>query len=409
MHPIGKMENYELISNKLKKYNQEQILDYIDKLDDKQKAEIEEQILKLDFDLITKLYEGTKTKQEINQSEIEPINYINKAKLTDSEKEELEAIGADIIKNNQYAIVTMAGGQGTRLGFNGPKGTFKLDIGKKGKYIFEILADTIKKSKEQYGTLPYWYIMTSIQNNDQTIEFFKEHNYFDYPKEKIKFFIQGTLPMLTPEGKMVIEDNKIKTASDGNGGVYLSLKNEKMIEDMKSKNIKWVYICGVDNIMVKPIDGIFIGLTIKNNMQIASKSVAKAYPEEKVGVYCKRNGKPSIVEYIELSEQMRTLKNESGDLAYGEANIISHLLSVDAIEKISNETLKYHLAIKNNLYKFEAFIFDGFEFLNDMLVMRVKREEEFAPIKNKEGLDSPETAKEIYERNLVKNGRIWDK
>ena len=406
MHPIGKMENYELISNKLKKYNQEQILDYIDKLDDKQKAEIEEQILKLDFDLITKLYEGTKTKQEINQSEIEPINYINKAKLTDSEKEELEAIGADIIKNNQYAIVTMAGGQGTRLGFNGPKGTFKLDIGKKGKYIFEILADTIKKSKEQYGTLPYWYIMTSIQNNDQTIEFFKEHNYFDYPKEKIKFFIQGTLPMLTPEGKMVIEDNKIKTASDGNGGVYLSLKNEKMIEDMKSKNIKWVYICGVDNIMVKPIDGIFIGLTIKNNMQIASKSVAKAYPEEKVGVYCKRNGKPSIVEYIELSEQMRTLKNESGDLAYGEANIISHLLSVDAIEKISNETLKYHLAIKNNLYKFEAFIFDGFEFLNDMLVMRVKREEEFAPIKNKEGLDSPETAKEIYERNLVKNGRI---
>lgn len=157
--------------------------------------------------------------------------------------------------------------------------------------------------------------------------------------------------------------------------------------------------------MVKPIDGIFIGLTIKNNMQIASKSVAKAYPEEKVGVYCKRNGKPSIVEYIELSEKMRTLKNESGDLAYGEANIISHLLSVDAIEKISNETLKYHLAIKNNLYKFEAFIFDGFEFLDDMLVMRVKREEEFAPIKNKEGLDSPETAKEIYERNLAKNGR----
>ena len=405
MHSIGKMENYELISNKLKKYNQEHILDYIDKLDDKQKEEIEEQILKLDFDMITKLYEGTKTKQEINQSEIEPINYINKAKLTDSEKEELEAIGADIIKNNQYAIVTMAGGQGTRLGFNGPKGTFKLDIGKKGKYIFEILADTIKKSKEQYGTLPYWYIMTSIQNNDQTIEFFKEHNYFDYPKEKIKFFMQGTLPMLTPEGKMVIEDNKIKTASDGNGGVYLSLKNEKMIEDMKSKNIKWVYICGVDNIMVKPIDGIFIGLTIKNNMQIASKSVAKAYPEEKVGVYCKRNGKPSIVEYIELSEQMRTLKNESGDLAYGEANIISHLLSVDTIEKISNETLKYHLAIKNNLYKFEAFIFDGFEFLDDMLVMRVKREEEFAPIKNKEGLDSPETAKEIYERNLTKNGR----
>ena len=238
--------------------------------------------------------------------------------------------------------------------------------------------------------------MTSNQNNKQTIDFFKEHNYFGYEKQKIKFFIQGELPMLTEQGKMLIENGLIKVVADGNGGVYTALKKQKMIEDMKSKNIKWVYIYGVDNIMVKPIDPVFIGLTINQNMQIASKSVAKAYPEEKVGVYCKRDGKPSIVEYIELPEKMRIQCDKFGGLIYGDANIVSHLLSIDAVEKISNQNLKYHLAIKNNLYKFEAFIFDGFKFLNDMLVMRVKREEEFAPIKNKEGLDSPETAKKIY-------------
>ena len=246
--------------------------------------------------------------------------------------------------------------------------------------------------------LPYWYIMTSGENNNQTIEFFEEHNYFEYNREKVKFFKQANIPMLTKEGKLVLENNKIKTASDGNGGVFLALNKEKMIDDMKSNNIKLAYLCGVDNIMVNAIDPIFIGLTLKQNMQIASKSVHKAYPEEKVGVFCKRNGKPSIVEYIELSEKMRNERSKNGELVYGEANTLSHLLSVEAIEKVANQNLKYHLAIKNNLYKFEKFYFDAFPYLDDMLVMRVKREEEFAPIKNKEGVDSPKTAKEIYEK-----------
>ena len=393
------MEKYKLACEKLKKYNQEHILDYLEKLEKEQKEELIDQILDLDFELIAKLFENTKKSQEVQSGNIEPISYVDKEKLSDKEKVELEEIGSKIIKNDEYAFITMAGGQGTRLGFNGPKGTYKLDIGKTGKYIFEIIADTLKKSKEKYGKIPYWYIMTSEQNNTQTISFFEEHDFFGIDKTRVKFFKQGKLPQLTMEGKMVVEGNKIKTASNGNGSIYSSLKNEKILEDMKKNGVKWVYISGVDNIMVKPIDALFLGLTIKSGMSIASKSVAKAYPEEKVGVYCKRDGKPGIVEYIELTEQMRTLRNSEGDLAYGDANIISHLISIDAIEKIANKELKYHVAIKNNLYKFEAFIFDGFEFLDDMLVMRVKREEEFAPIKNKEGLDSPETAKEIYEKS----------
>ncbi len=385
------------IENKLKQYNQEHIIEIIEKMSSEEQQNIIKQILEIDFEKMAELYKSTKIKQEMEEDQITPIDYIDKQKIDSQELKEIKQIGEQIIKNNEYAVVTMAGGQGTRLGCNGPKGAYKLDIGENGKYIFEILAETLKKSKQLYGVLPYWYIMTSNQNNKQTIEFFKEHNYFGYNKQKIKFFTQGELPMLTEEGKMVVENGLIKTGSDGNGGVFTALKKQKIIEDMKNKNIKWVYIFGVDNIMVKPIDTVFIGLTIKQNMQIASKSVAKAYPEENVGVYCKRDGKPGIVEYIELPEKMRIQCNKFGELIFGDANIISHLLSLDAIEKISNQNLTYHIAKKNNLYKFETFIFDGFKYLDDMLVMRVKREEEFAPIKNKEGIDSPETAKKIYE------------
>ncbi len=392
------MNEQKLAEEKLNKYHQEHILELMSKLKDTQKQEIIDQILKIDFDKISELYENTKKVKEIDQNQITPINYIDKEKIDKKEKKELQKLGEQLIKNDQYAVVTMAGGQGTRLGFSGPKGTYKLDIGAKGKYIFEILADNLKKSKKLYNMLPYWYIMTSSENNKQTIDFFEKHNYFEYNKEKVKFFKQASIPMLTKEGKLVLENNKIKTASDGNGGVFLALNKEKMIEDMKSNNIKLAYLCGVDNIMVNAIDPIFIGLMLKQNMQIASKSVHKAYPEEKVGVFCKRNGKPSIVEYIELSENMRNERNKNGELVYGEANTLSHLLSVEAIEKVANQNLKYHLAIKNDLYKFEKFYFDAFPYLDDMLVMRVKREEEFAPIKNKEGVDSPKTAIEIYEK-----------
>lgn len=396
------MTKLEKAEERLKKYNQEQIIEDLEKLNKKEQENTIEQINEIDFEEVNNLYNLTKQNHTINDSKIEPINYIDSEKLGKDQKEATRKIGENIIRNNQYAVVTMAGGQGTRLGWKGPKGTYKLDIGKKGKYIFEILAESMKKSKELYNIFTYWYIMTSKQNDNETKAFFEEHNYFGYDKEKIMFFTQGELPVLTENGKIVLENGRIQTGSNGNGGVYQAMKDHHIIEDMKKKNINWVYICGVDNIMVNPIDPIFLGLTIEKNMLVASKSVVKGYPEERVGVFCKRNGKPSTIEYIEMSEEMKNQLNSDGELLYGEANFVSHLLNLESIEKIANKNLKYHIAVKNNLYKFETFIFDGFEYLDDMLVMRVNRDEEFAPIKNKEGKDSPETAKEIYERNLEK-------
>jgi len=390
------MQNLELAQNKLKQYEQENILATLNSLKGKEQEELINQILKIDFQEICELYKNLKIKEENLKCEIAPIESIDKERITDSELKELEEIGLNIIKQNKYAVITLAGGQGTRLGWNGPKGTYKLA---NGKYIFQILAEKFKTFENKYGTYPYWYIMTSHQNNQVTVDFFEEQNYFNLDKNKIKFFKQDELPMLTPDGKMILEDNKIKTASNGNGAVYAALVKEKVIDDMKAKGVEWLYISGVDNIMVNFIDPIFLGLTLKNNMQIASKSVAKAYPEEKVGVFCKKNGKPGIVEYIELTEEMRNDTNKNGDLIYGDANIVSHLLNINVIEKITKQKMQYHLEIKKGLYKFEAFVFDGFKAMDNMLVMRVKRENEFAPIKNFEGVDSPKTALEIYEKN----------
>ena len=397
------MDNLMEAEAKLLKYNQTHILNYLKKLKTEQKMALVKQILELDFEQMEKLYKCVLENKEESQFEFAPINCIEKKMIDTKEMLEFKKNGEEIIKNDKYAIITMAGGQGTRLGWNGPKGTYSLNIFNEKKYIFEILAETLKKSKEWYDIFPYWYIMTSEENNDDTVAFFEKNNYFGYEKSRVRFFMQGSLPLLTQEGKMVIDEqnNKIKTASNGNGGIFKALKKANIIEEMKSNGVEWVYICGVDNIMVKPIDPIFIGLTLSRKEKIASKSILKKFPEEKVGAFCKRNGKPSIIEYIELTEKMMTECNSKGKLMYGDANFISHLLSLDSIEKISKENLKYHCAVKNGLYKFEEFIFDGFEFFDDMVVMRVQREEEFAPIKNKEGIDSPETAKEIYERFFI--------
>ena len=408
------MNKIEQANELLKENNQLKVLKILENIDENKKEQLVKDILKVDFEQVNRLYKNRDGRNK-KQDKIEPIKYIDKNKLNNKQKQEIEKIGEKVLKQNQYAVVTMAGGQGTRLGWNGPKGTFKLEVGENGKYIFEILANTLKKTTSKYGKEVYWYIMTSIDNNDETVNFFEEHNYFGYNKEKVKFFTQNILPILDFDGNLLVDKNyRIKEASDGNGGVFIALKNSKMLEDMKMHNIKWVYVCGVDNIMANMTDEVLLGLAIKNNVPSASKSIKKAYPEEKVGIFCKKNGKPAIIEYTEMDKKMIYAEDEDGELLYGESNIVGHLFNIQTLEKMSEYKFDYHCAKKKNSYinenlkeiigdepntfKFEAFIFDGFEYLDDMVILRVNREEEFAPIKNATGVDSPETAKEIYEK-----------
>lgn len=399
----------------LKTYNQEHIINLLNKLEKRQKEQLIEQINTIDFHQIKELYDNTKKELQIKENKIEAIKYLDKEKLSKNEKEKFEELGEKVIVNGQYAVVTMAGGQGTRLGHTGPKGTFKLDVYGKGKYLFEILAENLKEANKKYNTIIPWYIMTSKENNDETQEFLEKNNYFGYEKNSVMLFKQGELPLLDIQGKMLMgKDFKIKEASDGNGGVFSSLRITGMLADMKERGVKWVFIGGVDNAILKMVDTTLLGMAIDKNVQIASKSVVKANPHERVGVFCKMNNHPKVIEYSELPEKMAEEVDNNGELKYGESHIMCNLFTIDAIEKISKEPLIYHSAFKKNSYinedgkeiipeepnsyKFEAFIFDSFELFDDIAILRGKREDDFAPVKNKEGVDSPKTAKELYEK-----------
>ena len=405
-------EKYEAAEKILKKYNQQHLLSNYNNLNERDKKKLLDEILTINFNQIDELAKNVNKKVDFKSSKIEPIEYTDKSTISKETLKKYEELGIEAIKEGKLAAVTMAGGQGTRLGHSGPKGTYNLGL-KSNKSIFEILTDTLKAAKEKYGVYCNWYIMTSNENNDATVNFFEENNYFGYPKEKVTFFEQGELPMIDTKGKILLnEHGLIKKAADGHGGIFLSMKKSGIIYDMKTKGIEWAFIGGVDNVLVNMIDPIVLGLSIDKKVEATGKSVVKANPHEKVGVFCKRNGRPSVVEYSEISNEMAEARNENGELAYGESHILCNLFSVEAIEKISENELPYHSAFKKakymdengkiieakepNAYKFEAFLFDAFESLNNMAILRVKREEEFAPVKNAEGVDSPETARKLY-------------
>ena len=219
--------------------------------------------------------------------------------------------------------------------------------------------------------------------------------------------------MVDTEGKILIgEDGLIKEAADGHGGIYESLVKRGMTEKMKQMGIEWVFIGGGDNCLVKMVDPVLMGIGIDKKVTVACKSVVKANPHERVGVFCKRNGKPNVIEYTEITNEMAEAVDENGELLYGESHILCNLFSVDAIERMGAKPLPYHSAFKKakyidkegnlvvpdspNAYKFEAFLFDAFSVVDEMAILRVKREEEFAPVKNAEGVDSPETARKLY-------------
>ena len=399
----------------LKKYGQEHLLNGYEKLDERKQQKLLDQIFATDFELINSLYAKTKDEDKKDEDIIEPMEYLDKYKL-DEKYKYYEDIGKKAIKEGKLAAVTMAGGQGTRLGHNGPKGTFNIGLDS-NKSLFELLCDSLKAEGKKYGVTIPWFIMTSRENNAETIEFFEKHKFFGYEKDKnLFFFIQGELPMVDTEGKILIgEDGLIKQAADGHGGIYESLLKSGMIEKMKQMDIEWIFIGGVDNCLVKMVDPVLMGIAIDKGVTVACKSIVKANPHEKVGVFCKRNGKPGVIEYSEISDEMAEARDENGELLYGESHILCNLFRIDAVERMAKTPLPYHSAFKKakyidkdgnlvvpdspNAFKFEAFLFDAFGEVDDMAILRVRREEEFAPVKNSDdkGVDCPSTARKLYE------------
>lgn len=393
----------EEVKVKLKQYNQQHLLRFYDELNNEEKKHLLDQINIINFDLMGTLFKTIGYKKTLSDISAIP-NY--------DFKPEYSNIGFESMKKGEYAAVTMAGGQGTRLGFEGPKGTYVLGYGI-NKSIFEIHCDKLKHINEKTGLYIPWYIMTSGTNNDDTITFFKNNNYFNYPKEMVHFFIQDELPMIDTEGKILMDSkSNIKMGANGSGGVYSSLIRSGIIEQMKNSNIKWVLIGGIDNILTPFDRPELIGFAISSNFSVASYITKKSYPEERVGVFGKINGKPNVIEYFDMTPEMNNARDENGNLLYSAAHLLINLFSIEALDIISRKELEYIPAFKKtsyidengnlinpekeNAYKFETFVFGVFPYFDEIGLLNGKREEIFAPIKNAEGLDSPESAGKLY-------------
>jgi len=258
--------------------------------------------------------------------------------------------------------------------------------------------------------------MTSEENHAQTLAFFSENKNFGYPSSELFFFTQGMLPMLDTDGRILLSaPGKIVNGPDGNGGVFKALRTSGALCDMESRGVEYVFFCGIDNALVKMCDPVFLGFAAMSGQPCASKSVLKHNPDERVGVFCKIDSRPGIIEYSELTPKLRYATDEKGDLLYGDSNIVSHIIRTDALKGICGRGLPYHAAFKKasfidrngdmitpdepNAYKFEAFIFDAFSSLDDMAILRVDRDNEFAPVKNAAGDDSPQSALELMRKN----------
>ena len=305
--------------------------------------------------------------------------------------EEFERIGNEILDKGKAAAFLIAGGQGSRLGFEGPKGVFKLD--KLGKSIFQIHAENILNLKRE---IP-WVIMTSPLNNRETVEHFERANYFGLNREKIKFIEQGTIYAINQNGELV-SDSKgdLFLVPDGNGGCFKALSKSGAQAWLEEQGVEYVFLYGVDNILAKPCDPPFIGAFVNSKMAAASKVVKKKHPEEKMGVFALKNGLPGVIEYSEVSPEIAK--------SFDGGNILAHLFTMESLKILEDHPLPWHLTIKricdmDNSFKFEQLLFDAFPKLGTMYLAGVLREEEFAPIKNATGDDSPESAVKMF-RNL---------
>lgn len=386
--------------NILEKYNQEQLERFYKDLNKTEQSKLQKEIESIDFEQINSLYINSKKDEIIELKEIKPIKYYIKKKLSKSIIEEYSNLAKEILRKNKLCVITMAGGQGSRLGVNGPKGMFKLNIDGKLKSLFEINCEKLIKANKQYNIEILWLIMTSKENDLQTQEFFRNNNYFGYPKNRIIFFTQNEIPVLDLNGKILLEEKyKIKKAANGNGDVFEALSKNNIINKLDNEGIEYISFMGIDNILANPIDYIFLGMMYYKKYQVASKSIFKENAMEKSAVFCKRRNRPYILGYDKISKELSEEKAKNGEFLYRDCNVLAHLMTLKAVKQVIQKDLPYHRVFRKtnalnqngesviqDSFKFEKFIFDAFSYFEDMLVLRIEKDE-FAPIKNREDIE----------------------
>ena len=387
-----------------------------------------EQLAKVDVEFARSAWTAATKPTVASTPKLEPLP--SSASVHDDES--WRQTGLDLIRRGQAAALVLAGGQGTRLGYDGPKGCFDLALPTPVS-LFELFATRLRKLAEisHSETHPRFLVMTSDLNDDATREYFEKNNYFGLTKTRVHFFPQGTMPAVDLEAsnrgtfQLHLESpSRIATAPNGNGGIYAALKDSKMLDLLVEENVLYIHLWSVDNALSLPCDPVFLGYAHSKNAAVASKVVAKRGPTERVGVLALKDGKPAVVEYSELSDDdANRIDSTTGKLVYRSGNICNHALRPDFVTMAANasfDVLPYHVAKKAvsypdpatgaivkpstpNAIKLETFIFDAFTLIPEHDTLEVDRADDFAPVKNQDGSDSPGTAVSA----LLAQGQRW--
>lgn len=403
---------FEQCKKKLETYHQEHVLKYYDDLTEVQKEALLTQIENTDFSMLKSFDGGGKQQRGV----ISPLAAMEIPEIEKNRKAFMKE-GLEALKSRKIGAVLLAGGMGTRLGSEKPKGMYNIGITKE-VYIFERLIANLLEVVEQAGNFVPLFIMTSDKNHEETVAFLQEKRFFGYDRDSVWFFKQDMAPASDYEGRIYMEEKwKMSVSPNGNGGWYTSMRNAGLLEVVEELKLEWLNVFSVDNVLQRIADPCFVGATIMSGCDVSSKVVKKTNPEERVGVMCLEDGRPSVVEYYEVTEEMRQAKDAKGEPAYNFGVTLNYLFRKEAIDKVAEDRLPLHIVEKKIPYmneageyvkpeepnglKYEQLVLDMVHELNQCLPYEVVREKEFAPIKNKTGVDSVDTARELLKQNGI--------
>ena len=404
------------LKNVLKKQGQGHLLVFWDRLDPAGQERLFDQLSRLDFNQLTRWRNDFVLKDAPFKLPANLTPVPSYAPQPQSETERLKydkarQLGEKLISQGKVAAFVVAGGQGTRFGFDGPKGNFPISP-VKNKTLFQIFAETIAAASRKFNAACPWYVMTSPLNHSQTLDIFDANNYYGLNKKDVFIFQQGTLPNFSLDGKILLADlDTIATSPDGHGGSLRALYNSGALTDMKKRGVEFITYWQVDNPLINIFDPLFIGLHALDGAEMSSKALVKTGPFEKVGNFCLAGGKVTVIEYSDFPNELAEKKNPDGSLVFNLGSIAIHIISVNFIERLNKHgfSLPLHKAVKKiphvdengnrvnpakpNGVKLESFVFDALPLASKSVILQTIRSEEFAPTKNAIGVDSAEITK----------------
>lgn len=410
--PRQRIENF-------KAAGQGQVFQFWDELTETERKSLLEQAAEIDLEEVDTLYRtlvASGEKSHHDFSRLRPAPYIAHPGDGGDAAQWKEAcnVGESALRSGSVAAFVVAGGQGTRLGYDKPKGLFPVTP-IHGKPLFQVFAEKIRGAEDTYETTIPWFIMTSHVNHQDTVDFFDSREYFGLQADQVHFFRQGRMPAIDLKGKILLSSkNSIAMSPDGHGGSLRALVRSGATQVMEDRHIDVLSYFQVDNPLVKVIDPAFIGFHLQSQSGMSSKMIPKAYPEERVGVFCKQDDKTVVIEYSDLPAELMEATDENGQLKFRSGSIAIHALSLDFIKQMggdgtSSPSLPFHRANKKvptvddlgkqvipespNGVKFEMFVFDALPFSPDTVVVETRRASDFSPVKNAVGVDSPVTCR----------------